>query len=81
MHAALCLSAGVELSRSFHFIKPTSHQMKRHYCIEKRRCSYGEAINNSFGEMVVESINGLLLQQTEANIIVDSYRIRGAIIV
>lgn len=55
--------------------------MKRHYCIEKRRCSYGEAINNSFGEMVVESINGLLLQQTEANIIVDSYRIRGAIIV
>lgn len=31
--------------------------------------------------MAVESINGLLLLQTEANIIIDSYRIRGAIIV
>lgn len=31
--------------------------------------------------MAVESINGLLLQQTGANIIIDSYRIREAIIV
>lgn len=82
MHAAFCLSwLRAALSPSFHFIKQNSRQSKRHAIVLKATSLLWPAINNSSGEMAVKSINGLLLQQTEANIIIDSYRIRGAIIV
>lgn len=67
--------------QSFHFIKQNSRRSKALLLYWKPRRSYGVVINYSTGEMAAESINGLLLQQTEANIIIDSYRIREAIIV